>query len=123
MSGQLQGQLADGAKAEDGHGVADPDVAVAHRAEGEIGRIETDRRLPGQAVGQAAHTVRLPHMLLAKGSVARDEVARGDAGDLGSHLDHLAHAHVSQGARVADRLAVAVEQAQRSPSYAPRGPA
>ena len=47
--GELEDEEADGAHAEYCDGIADADVAVAYCAEGEIGRVEADGGLPGDA--------------------------------------------------------------------------
>ena len=71
-------------------------MPVAHGAEGEVGRVEADRRLPRHAVGQVPHAGALPDVLLAEGAVGEDGVTHGDTLHGGTRLHHLADAHVPE---------------------------
>ena len=101
----LQGQQADGAHAEDGDGVAQAHVAVAHRAQGEIGRVEADGGLPGNAVGKGAHRLG-PDVFLAQGTVGEDAVADFEFGDFGTDFDDFTDAHITEANGIAYRVLV-----------------
>ena len=63
--GELHDHQPDRPHSKDGHGVAQADMAVANGAQCEIGRVEADRGLPGQAVGKPPNRLR-PAVLLAE---------------------------------------------------------
>ena len=109
---QLQDKQADGAHAENGHGIADADMAVANRAEGEVGRVEADGGLPGDAVREFAGAIFLPYVLLAEGAVGKDGFAEAEVLHAGTDFDDLSDAHIAQSVGVSDHLAFLVEQAR-----------
>ena len=96
---ELQHQQADRAHPEHGHRVADAHVAVAHRAEREVGRIEAGCGLPGNALGKHAYAVRRPHVFLAEPAVREHSISGPHCRDRAACLDHLADAYVPQPGR------------------------
>ena len=110
--GKLEDEEADGAHAEYCDGIADADVAVADCAEGEIGGVEADGGLPGDAVREFAGAFCGPDVLLPEGAVRKNGFAEAEVFHAGTDFDDLADAHVAQPVGVSDHLAFLGEQVE-----------
>ena len=121
QAGALGHHQADGPEAEDGHPVAEPHRAVAHAAEGDVGRIPVHQALRREAVGGDAQAAGLDGVGLAHGQVGEDPVAYLQVLHVAAGLDDLAEAHVAQGSGKAGAGGLAAQMQAQPPVPAVAG--
>ena len=107
----LRDHQPDSTESKDGDAVAQAHRAIAHRADGKVGRVPIHDGLRRNSVWGLLHARRRYSVRFADGQMREDPVAFPQRGDLSTHFDDRAQAHVAEVSREASayRFAAAVQ--------------